>query len=231
MPHERWALLFALFIICPGDALAQRRSTNRRAAPQTRTRSASVAATEQYWAAQRSIEAAIQQLEAYLRAHPDGAQAATARQQLEVLRVLSHASSQPEWASMHPRNSAVAPEWRLTSVERQPDRTSVTVEIRCPRQDGGECYFIPFDRAPLVLVDNAGRYYPMLEAGALPRDVRVTGRERAEVAAGQAALSGGRSITLTVEFAPLAGAAVSLQMYYRDDNRAAPAKFSLLGRR
>ena len=227
MPHKRWLLLFALLIMCATDAPAQRRPSRRAVPPAARARDA---ATEQYWAAQRSLAAATQQLEAYLRAHPDGEYAATAKQQLEVLRGLSLAASQPEWASMNPRNRTSAPEWRITSVERQPDRTSVTVEIRCPRQDGGECYFLPFDRAPLVLVDNAGHFYPMLDAGTLPRDVRVTGRERAEVAAGQAALSGGRSITLTVEFAPLASGAVSVQMYYRDDNRAAPAKFSLLGR-
>jgi hypothetical protein len=70
----------------------------------------------------------------------------------------------------------------------------------------------------------------MLDAGSLPRDVRITGRERAEVMPGQAVLVGGRSITLAVEFAPLAAGVVSVQIYYRDDNRAAPAKFTLLGR-
>ena len=229
MPHKQWALLFALLLICSGTALAQRGS-NRRAAPQPRPRGASVPAADQYLAAQRSIEAASQQLEAYLRAHPDGEHAASARQQLEVLRGLSLTASQPEWASMNPRNREGAPEWRITSVERQPDRTKVMIEITCPRQDGGECYFVPFDRAPLVLVDNAGRYYSMLDAGTLPRDVHVTGRERAEVTPGQSVLSGGRTITITVEFAPLANGAVSVQMYYRDDNRAEPAKYSLLRR-
>lgn len=229
MPHKRWALLFALFIICSVTAPAQRRS-NRRAAPQSRPRGASGITTDQYWAAQRSIEAAIQQLEAYLRVRPDGEHTATARQQLEVLRGLSLAASQPEWASMNPHNRDGAPEWRITSVERQPDRTRVMVEIRCPRQDGGECYFIPFDRATLVLVDNAGRYYSMLDVDTLPRDISVTGRERAEVTPGQAVLSGGRSITITVEFATLASGAVTLQMYYRDDNHSEPAKYSLLRR-
>jgi hypothetical protein len=131
---------------------------------------------------------------------------------------------------MNPRAGERAPQWRITSVERRTDRTRVTIEVMCPRQDGGECYFLPFDRKPLVLVDQAGRYYPMTETGALPSDVRVTGRERAEVAAGQAVLTGGRSITLTAEFVPLAAAAVSIQVYYRDDNRAEPTKFSVLRR-
>jgi hypothetical protein len=230
MPHKRWLLLLAMFMIGSGDALAQRR-TSRRSAPPPTTRSAASPTTDQYWAAQRSVEAAIQELDAYLRAHPDGEHASTARQQLEALRALSVAASLPEWASMDPRAYDRASQWRITSVERQTDKTSVTVEIRCPRSDGGECYFDPFDRAPLVLVDNMGRFYPMLSAGSLPRDVRITGRERAEVLPGQAALSGGRAITITVEFAPLAGGVVSVQAYYRDGNRAEPAKFSLTGRR
>jgi hypothetical protein len=167
----------------------------------------------------------------YLRNYPEGERAATARQQLETLRALSLAATLPEWASMEPRAGARSSQWRISSVERQPDKAMVSIEIRCPRSDGGECYFDPFDRAPLVLVDNAGRFYPMLDAGSLPRDVRVTGRERAEVLPGQAVLSGGRSITLTVGFAPLAGGAISVQTYYRDENRAEPAKFSLLNHR
>lgn len=230
MPHKRWVLLFAVLLICPGSALPQRR-TSRRTAPPPAARGAKGATADQYWAAQRSLEAAIQQLDAYLRNYPEGDRAATARQQLETLRALSLAASLPEWASMEPRAGGRSSQWRITSVERQPDKTRVTVEIRCPRSDGGECYFDPFDRHPLVLVDNAGRFYPMLDAGTLPRDVRVTGRERAEVLPGQAVLTGGRSITITVGFAPLAGGAISVQTYYRDDNRAEPAKLSLLNHR
>jgi hypothetical protein len=162
--------------------------------------------------------------------HSDGEHAATARQQLEALRALSAAASLPEWATMEPRAYERSSQWRIASVERQPDRTQVAIEIRCQRSDGGECYFDPFDRAPLVLVDSTGRFYPMLDAGSLPRDVRITGRERAEVLPGQAVLTAGRSMTLMVEFAPLDGGAVSVQTYYRDGNRAEPAKFSLLGR-
>jgi hypothetical protein len=222
-------LLFAFLIISTGDVLPQRR-TSRRTAPVPTTRGTGIATADQYWSAQRSVEAAIQQLDAYLRTHPDGEHAATARQQLEALRALSAAASLPEWATMEPRAYERSSQWRITSVVRQPDRTVVSIEIRCPRSDGGECYFDPFDRHPLVLVDNGGRFYPMLDAGSLPRDVRVTGRERAEVLPGQAVLVGGRSITITVEFAPLAGGAISVQIYYRDNNHAEPAKFSLLVR-
>lgn len=45
------------------------------------------------------------------------------------------------------------PEWRVASVKVRPDATHVDLEIRCGRQDGGECYFLPFDRAPLMLVE------------------------------------------------------------------------------
>ncbi len=229
MPYGRWLLLCALILIYSADASAQRRGSRRNTPPPAAR--ATETAADQYWAAQRSVETAIQQLEAYLKTHPDGEHAATAKQQLEALRGLSLSASRPEWVSMNPRAGERAPQWRITSVEIQPDRTLVTVDVMCPRQDGGECYFNPFDRKPLVLVDQAGRYYPMTEAGALPGDVWVTGRERAEVAAGQAVLTGGWLITLTAEFAPLAGGAVSVQVYYRDSNRAEPAGFSLLGNR
>lgn len=78
------------------------------------------------------------------------------------------------------------PQWRVASVDPQRERTRLTVEVTCRREDGGNCYFQPFDRSPLVLVDGAGRYYPMLEAGELPADVSYDERER------RASLSGGR---------------------------------------
>lgn len=166
----------------------------------------------------------IQQLEAYLRESPASAHAETARRQLEALRGLTLAASRPEWVGMRrgiqPRD---VPLWRVAVVELQPDRTRLTVEVTCRREDGGYCYFQPFDRFPLVLVDDAGRYYPMLEAGELPADVKYDERE------GRAWLSGGRVITFPVDFAPLPAGAVSGQVYYRDENQAQPARFSLTG--
>ncbi|HWS86434.1 MAG TPA: hypothetical protein VN282_05705 [Pyrinomonadaceae bacterium] len=176
---------------------------------------------DQYWAAQRNIEAAIQQLEAYLRRAPEGDRAATARRQLAALRGLSASAALPEWVRMGESFLRDAPEWRVASVDPQPDRTRLTVEVACRREDGGDCYFRPFDSSPLVLVDAAGRFHPMLEASALPADVRRGARER------QAAVSGGRAITFTVDFAPLAADAASGQIYYRDDNQARPARFTL----
>ncbi len=230
MPRNRHMLLLALLLVCAAAAPAQRRAP-RATTTQPRSEGATRTATDQYWAAQRSIESAIQQLEAYLRADPDGERATTSRQQLEALRALSAAASLPEWSAMEPRAYGRSPQWRITSVERRTDMTRVTVEIRCPRSDGGECYFSPFDRHPLVLVDQRGRLYPSLDAGSLPRDVPVTGRERGEVTPGLAALTGGRSIAVDVGFAPLEAGVVSVQTYYRDDNRAEPAKFNLPARR
>lgn len=231
MPHHRILVLFLLLIICHSTALSQRRNNRRTSTPSQSSSRSSATSGEQYWAAQRSIEAAIQELEAYLRAEPNGERAATARQQLEVLRSLNIAAARPEWASMSRRISNSAPDWRIASVEQQPDKARVAIEIRCPRQDGGDCYFTPFDSAPLVLVDNAGRFYPMLEISSLPRDIRITGHEQAEQTAGQAVLPGGRVIIVTVDFAPLSRGIVSVQLYYRDNNQAIPAIFSLAGRR
>lgn len=113
------------------------------------------------------------------------------------------------------------PEWRVASVEVRPDTTHVVLEIRCGRQDGGECYFLPFDRAPLVLIDNTGQYYPMTESLPLPANIK-------HKTDGRVLLSSGRIVNVAVDFAPLALAAVSGQIYYRDNNQAKPVPFSLL---
>jgi hypothetical protein len=174
-----------------------------------------------YWGAQRSIEAAIQQLEAYLRETPSGERAATARRQLEVLRSLTLAASRPEWVSMGDMPLREFPEWRVASVDPQAERTRVVIEVACRREDGRNCYFKAFDRHPLVLIDQQGRFHPMLDAGGIPPDLRLQGD--------QVVISGGRTASLTVAFAPLAGGAVSGQIYYRDSNRAVPARFTLAG--
>lgn len=176
--------------------------------------------SDRFWAAQRSIEAAIQQLEEYLKDYPDGERAATARRQVEALRGLSVTAATPEWVRMGPSYLREMPEWRVSSVDSQQNKVRVTVEVACRRSDGGDCYFDAFDRAPLVLVDNAGQYYPMLEAARLPADVKVKN-------GGQVVLSSGRAIVVMAEFAPLSVSAVSGQIYYRDNNRAQPARFSL----
>ena len=188
--------------------------------PQQTSNTASQQKQDSWWMAQRSIEAAIQQLEAYLKESPDGERAATARQQLEVLRSLSVTASRPEWVKMNTFIFSYAPDWRIAAVDPQANRTRVTLEINCRREDGSDCLFDPFDHHPLVLIDNGGRFYPQLEAGPLPPDIKF--KED-----GKAILSGGRIITQVVDFAPLSTGAISGQVYYRDKNEAQPARFSL----
>jgi hypothetical protein len=229
----RHILTLIIFLTLAGGTLAahgQGRGTRtppRRpgnSTPQTTRRDRAVEpGVDRYWAAQRDIEAATQRLEAYLKESPDGAHGPTARRQLATLRELSQAAARPGPVPMGRLALREVPEWRVTAVDLHADKTRVTIEVACQRDDGGVCYFRPFDRFPLVLLDGAGRYYPMLESGALPADVRYDPREE------RAPLSGGRTITITVDFSPLAAAAVSGQVYYRDENRAQPARFSLAG--
>jgi len=219
------SLLLLLAAPCLPQALGQarrpRRAPVRRPAqipPQPRV-------DDQYWAAQRSIEAAIQQLEAFLRSAPDGARAATARLQLDALRNMAASASLPEWVRMRDLPLSEVAEWRVTSVEALPDETRVVIEIACRRGNGKECHFRPFDRSPLVLIDDEGRHQPMLDGGELPADVRRENRE------GLSAMGDGRTIAMTVVFAPLARGATGGQVYYRDRNEAVPARFRLTGRR
>ncbi|MDQ3802809.1 MAG: hypothetical protein M3416_03015, partial [Acidobacteriota bacterium] len=181
---------------------------------------------DRYWAAQRDVEAAIRRLGEYLRQSPDGEHAPAARRQLAALKSLTVSASAPEWILMGERAFREVPEWRVATVDLRADKTRLTVEIACRREDGGDCYFRPFDRHPLVLIDNGGRAHPMIEAGPLPVDVRLRGGDDRG-----ATLSGGRAITVTVDFAPLPADAASGQIYYRDDNRARPARFALTHRR
>jgi hypothetical protein len=175
-----------------------------------------------WWAAQRSIETAIQQLESYLRQSSNGERAETARQQILALRSLTITAALPEWATMdHEVPSRDVPEWRISSISRAVDRTTFTIEIRCKREDGEDCHFLSFQRHPLVLIDNAGRIYPMLEARPSSPEIRFTDT-------GKAILAGGRILPVIVDFAPLPAETVSVQVQYRDRNTADPARFSAL---
>jgi hypothetical protein len=149
----------------------------------------------------------------------------TARQQLDALRNMAASAALPEWVRMRNLPLSEVPEWRVASVEALPDATRVVIEIACRRGNGKECHFHPFDRSPLVLIDAAGRHQPMLDGGELPADVRREDRE------GLAAIGDGRTVAMTVVFAPLARGATGGQVYYRDRNEAVPARFRLTGRR
>src|SRR6266404_898881 len=209
-------LAFAFVVFAFGATDAQKRvQPSQPVAAQTASRE------EPWWAAQRNIESAIQKLEAYLRESPNGDRAATARQQLSALRNLAVTVSRLEWVKMYSLPLPDVPDWRVAAVDAQPGGTSVSIEIRCEREDGGDCRFARFDYAPLVLVDNNGQYYSMLRSAALPPDVRYKTE-------GQAIISSGRLLSLNVEFAPLLPGAISGQVYYRDRNEARPARFSLI---
>lgn len=210
----------------PGQRRAPARTPRGSAQKPVRRDQAAEPGADRYWAAQRDIEAAIRRLEEYLRQSPDGEHAPSARRQLAALRALAVSASAPEWFLMGERAFREVPEWRVAAVDLQVDKTRLTVEVACRRDDGGDCYFRPFDRHPLALIDNHGRAHPMIEAGPLPGDVRLSGG-----ADRGAALSSGRTIAVTVDFAPLPSDAASGQVYYRDDNRARPARFSLTRRR
>lgn len=221
MAHRRLAiLLVTIVLLCSGALWIINGQGRSQRAPKPAIPPAPTPKEDKWWAAQRSIEAAIQQLETYLRENPNGTRAATARQQLAVLQSLSVSAARPEWVKMDSIGVLEVPEWRVASVELRPETTHVVLEIRCGRQDGGECYFLPFDRAPLVLVDKSGQYYPMKGSSPLPGNIK----HRTD---GQALLSSGRVVSLTVDFAPLATTSVSGQIYYRDNNQAKPAAFSL----
>ena len=226
MPHARFLLAIALLTLSPVVALSQRRANaqGQTTAPRAAARR-DPSIEDRYWAAQRGIEAAIQQLEAYLRESPKGEREATARQQLEVLRSLTVTASRPEWVLLGSMPLRDVSEWRVASVDPQSQKTRLVVEITCRRDDGGGCYFYPFDRHPLVIVDQQGRLYPMLESGELPRDVRYKDREE------RVSISGGRTISLDIDFAPLVAGVVSGQVYYRDNNRVQPARFSIVSGR
>lgn len=201
------------------------KNTATRTQPSTPTappKSKKIAADNNWWAAQRSIEAAIQQLGTYIRESPNGERAETARQQISVLRSLTITASRPEWATMdHEVPSRDVTEWRVSSFRLLADRTTVTIEVRCKREDGEDCQFLPFQRHPLVLIDNAGRFYPMLEAAPLSAEIRFSDT-------GKVLIAGGRILPLLVDFAPLAPEAISGQIQYRDRNTADPARFPSL---
>jgi hypothetical protein len=180
---------------------------------------------DKWWAAQRNIESAIAQLEAYLQSSPRGEHAQLARQQLLVLKNLSVTPGKPHWVAL--LGGIV---WRIASVEAQPNRTRVLIEVK-NTDEMSEDAFVSFNTAPLVMIDNNGEYYPMISSSPPPVGVKVVDRWRLHFVSRGAlfwVLQGNRVITVPVEFAPLSGSAASVKILYRDGNRAEPAGFSLM---
>ena len=181
--------------------------------------------TDGWWSAQRSIEAAIANLQSYLEQSPNGARAESARLQLQALRNLTASAAKPEWVRLTWRDSSAPVDWRIASVDPQADRTRVQIEIKCSGRSGTECQFYPFDSNPLVLISSTGEYYPMLEVSDPPPGVRV---ERDLSDKPRWHFQADRILTLSVDFAPLRSGTASGQIQSREKNEAAPAKFSLL---
>lgn len=174
-----------------------------------------------WWEAQRKIQTSIADLEAYLKESPPGEHAQAARQQLEVLRGLAITYMPKNWITLY--NDI---EWRITSVGRQPDKTRLTIQVRNTQSDG-EYYFYAFDTSPLILLDSNGEYYPMLYSSPAPQGIKVVRDIYSEPRLNQWYIQGGRTISITVDFAPLGPGVASGQVQYRDNNKATPARFSL----
>lgn len=222
MSHRTLQIILAACLLLTTRSIGMAQSAGGNTPKrQTPAQSKGLGPDDGWWTAQRNIEAAINQLEKYLRESPNGSHAPAARQQLAALRSLSITRAQPEWIPMRALALPDVPLWRVVSIEQLSDRTRATMEIKCGRTDGGDCNFRAFAGSPLVLLDGAGELYPMLEAGALPRDIRFA-RD------GQVLLSSGRTLTLIVDFAPLSATTTHGQIQFRDANEAQPAKFSLI---
>lgn len=221
MSHRIFQLILAACLLVMMLSVAMAQSAGTAPKRTTPAQPKTPGPDDNWWTAQRNIEAAINQLEKYLRDSPNGSHAPAARQQVAALRSLSITKAQPEWVPMRALALPDVPLWRVAGIEQLSDRTRATMEIKCARTDGGDCNFRAFAGAPLVLLDGAGELYPMLEAGALPRDIRFA-RD------GQVLLSSGRTLTLVVDFAPLSAATTHGQIQFRDANEAQPAKFSLI---
>src|SRR4029077_19134849 len=114
---QRRLVIFVITIIllCCGSLSVINGQKRTQRPPKTAIPPAPVSKEDKWWAAQRSIEAAIQQLETYLRENPNGARATTARQQLAVLQSLSVSASRPEWVKMDSIGVLEIPEWRVAS--------------------------------------------------------------------------------------------------------------------
>ncbi len=210
---------------------AQRR---RQQAP----RSSRVSADDSYLAAQRSIEAAIVNLERYVDSNPNAARAATARQQLDTLKSLSRAAVQPTWSTLNAGGSGMNNNldtfaiygrtyWRVTAIEATSEETRATIELRCS-EDSSKCFLRPFDSYPLIIVDSAGEIYTMLKVGNMPTDVQ-SGRDNASQPV--AVMVGGSRFTMDVVFAPLTRSASSGVVRYRRGMREEPAKITRVERR
>lgn len=187
--------------------------------------------------AQRNINQAIFNLEAFLKASPNSKDAPAARIQLKGLQNLAVSQMSIEPVDMSTGKSTGSymgitrgdTEWYVETVERQEERTRVTLLIR-NKNEQEERAMYALDSSPLILIDNKGEYYPVIEKPVPPEGIRE------ETSSGGSypprwILQGGRAIRVDVFFAPLAPGAVGGKILYKDGNVAVPAKFSLLNKK
>ena len=197
----------------------------------TKPKPAAAKEESKYQIAQRNLTTAIANLEAYLQENPNGKDAPVARIQLKGLKNLMTSMMkiqavmffQPGYDNQNsPGYNEI--EWYVETVDRQEDKTRITLVIT-NRNDKEERTFWGFDKSPLILVDNKGNFYSMQSAPDCPESVK---KIRINDNRDQWVLEGGRTIRITVDFAPFAPESISGKVMWKDANNAEPAAFSLL---
>lgn len=195
----------------------------RRRAVTNKTTSPSKPA-DNYWSGQRSIESALAALESFVNnSSSDDARSQTAVEQIQMLKEIRLVQNQNPWAMMvknYLNRSEI--QWRVSSVEVNSDYTKAHLEIRNANTESERCFKPLRD---VSLIDNRGRFVPMLRVDGAPRNVRV---ENIDNRIGWC-LAANQLVTTTLDFAPLAPGTTSGQISYREDTGTGtkPARFSL----
>lgn len=219
---KQFFIIFALLCVAflSKSALAQTQISQRSANSSKQT------ARDNWWSAQRGIETAIAELEAFIKnAAVSDKRLETAKLQLGALKELRAQAASPVWTKMTALGELT---WRVALVEPQSEATHFVIEVR-NNSERRSC-FAPFDKFPLALTDNKGQSNPMLSSSSAPKGVSIEmdpfstprGAERW-------CLQPRQVIATEVNFAPLDKGVVSGQINYREGALASEAaKFSLI---
>lgn len=207
-----------LTIICASGVYSQKKASKPDLPPKP---------ADSYWAAQRNIETAITQLEAFIKsASSDDKRVQSATDQIQMLKEIRIVPGKNPWSVLmneFPYPYIPPIEWRIAAIDSQAERTGLNIEIRNTLTDGRQC-FQTFDQNPLILIDNKGQSVPMIKVGKLPDGVKL-GRTNTET---RWCLEGNQAIFLNVDFAPLARGTTSGQINYSEYTKSVkPAVFSL----
>lgn len=108
-------------------------------------------------------------------------------------------------------------QWRVRAIQPQTTFTRLFVEVR-NTDEKSEHLFRSFGKVPLVMIDSTGRLFKMINSSDAPEKIREDDRHWY--------LQAGRTITVAVDFEPLARGSNSGHIAYQDKNKAEPAKFS-----